>query len=112
MLEGGSLDYEPGTLADISNRLQAAAKELGELASSAPMGVDAGTSSAVVGQALSALTTAAATASALMEADSGKVDAAHGSYDNTEDTNASSMNKVNQTFQNTNYGGPAYQYPG
>jgi hypothetical protein len=111
-VDGGGLNYEPNTLTDIANKLRDGARALGSLAGSAPFGVDAGTSSEVVGKALTALVKAGATASALMETDADKVNTAKGTYDDTEADNTSSISSQDQGFENTNYGGVSYQYPG
>lgn len=91
MRDGGTAGWEPSALTDIATKLRAGAKDLGDGANGAPPGPDAGTSSAVVGAALAALATAGATASALLETTAGKVNAALGAYDITENSNTSKI---------------------
>ena len=91
MRDGGGVGWEPTTLTDIVARLRGGANELGSVAKGAPPGPDAGTSSEIVGQALAALVTAGATASAALETTAGKVNASLGAYDMTEKSNTKKM---------------------
>jgi hypothetical protein len=115
---GGSAAWSSSALADIATKLRNGAKDLGDVANSAPPGPDAGTSSEVVGTALAALVTAAATASTRMETAADNVNTAKGTYDQTETSNtnkvssAGTSNTDQQNFQNTNYGSPGMVYPG
>ncbi|GDY33885.1 hypothetical protein [Gandjariella thermophila] len=84
---GGGYSYDPARLTDIAGKLRDGAKALADTARSAPPSPDAGTSSAVVGEALKALVRAGATAVARMDDVAGKVHASQGSYDTVENTN-------------------------
>jgi hypothetical protein len=115
---GGDASWSESALTDIATKLRNGAQDLGNVANNTPPGPDAGTSSQVVGDALAAWVTAAATSASRMESSAADINTAAGTYKETE---ASNTNKVNsagttntdqQNFQNTNYGSPSMIYPG
>jgi hypothetical protein len=84
---GGGYGYNPSGLGDIAGKLRGGAEALADTARSAPPSPDAGTSSAVVGEALQALARAGATAVARLDDVASKVHASAGSYDHVENVN-------------------------
>lgn len=110
--------WSSSALSDIVSKLHAGANDIDAVASSTPPGPDAGTSSEVVGAALAALVTAAATASTRMETAADDVNTSRGTYQQTEENNTKKINDAGtssqdqQNFQNTNYGSPSMIYPG
>jgi hypothetical protein len=115
---GGTSSWSSTALADIISKLRAAASDINAAASSAPSGPDAGASSEIVGNALAALVTSAATASTRMETAADDVNTSKGTYEQTEAdntkkiSNAGSSDQDQHNFQNTNYGSAGMVYPG
>jgi hypothetical protein len=101
MRDGGGVGWEPSALADIATELRTGAKDLGDVANSAPPAPDAGVSSEIVGQTLATLVTAGATAAAVLETTAGKISASLGAYESTEKSNTDTVDRVNDT-------GPGY----
>jgi hypothetical protein len=114
----GTASWSSSALSDIVSKLRAGANDIDGVASSTPPGPDAGTSAEVVGSALSALVTAAATASARMETAADDVNTSRGTYQQTEESNTNKVSNAGtsdqgqQNYQNTNYGSPSMIYPG
>jgi len=115
---GSTASWSSSALTDIAAKLRNGATDIGGVAKSAPPGPDAGTSSEIVGSALSALVTSAATASARLESAADNVNVANGGYQKTEADNtnkisaAGASNQDQQNFQHTDYGSPSMVYPG
>lgn len=115
---GSSTSWSSSALSDIVSKLRAGANDIDTIAGSAPPGPDAGTSSEIVGSALAAIATSAATASARMETAASDVNTSKDTYQQTEEDNtmkvssAGAPDQNQQNFQNTNYGSPSMIYPG
>lgn len=83
--------YTPDALSGVTNQLRQGAGTLDGVAKSPPQGVDAGASSAAVGQALNDLMRMATAAAQVMDDSAGKVHTANGSYDEIENNHAGQL---------------------
>lgn len=109
----GGFSYNSGALSDIATKLRAGSKGLTDTASAMPPSPDAGSSSALVGQVISDLLTAGATSATMLDQAASNIHANQGSYDTTENNNAGTMHRQQQTgLGGIDTQSPAAIYPG